>query len=242
MVVQGNDNTLSVTLEEMIYHCRAVARSQPRAHIVCDLPFMSYQVSVEQALRSAGRLLKEGGAEGVKLEGGLEMAPTVKALTQAGIPVMGHVGLTPQSVHQMGGFKVQGKNEESAAQLIDAAKALESAGAYSIVIEGVPAEVGRSVTASVAIPTIGIGAGIETDGQVLVCYDMLGLYRKMVPKFVKQFGQIGSSVLEATQDFVAAVQDREFPQAEHTFEPTLASVEENLSPYGVTPKGTKGSL
>ena len=166
MVVQGNDNTLSVTLEEMIYHCRAVARSQPRAHIVCDLPFMSYQVSVEQALRSAGRLLKEGGAEGVKLEGGLEMAPTVKALTQAGIPVMGHVGLTPQSVHQMGGFKVQGKNEESAAQLIDAAKALESAGAYSIVIEGVPAEVGRSVTASVAIPTIGIGAGIETDGQV----------------------------------------------------------------------------
>lgn len=217
MVVQGRDNTLSVTVDEMIYHCAAVARSKPAAHVVCDLPFLSYQVSGEQALLTAGRLLKEGGAESVKLEGGTAMASTVKKLVSAGVPVMGHIGLTPQSVHQMGGFRVQGKTSAAAQLLIDDARALQDAGAYAIVIEGVPSEVGQAVTSQLEVPTIGIGAGPGTDGQVLVSYDLLGMYGGLSPKFVRRFAQLGDQIKGAVGDYVKAVRSGEFPAAEHGF-------------------------
>lgn len=217
MVVQGNDNTLSVTLDEMIYHCRAVARGARRAHVVCDLPFMSYQVSPEQALVSAGRLMKEGFAESVKLEGGEISASSVTRIVSAGIPVMGHIGLTPQSVHRMGGFRVQGKTREAAQQLISDARALEQAGVYSIVIEGVPTDVAQSITRAVKVPTIGIGAGPQTDGQVLVCYDLLGIYGAVSPKFVRRFRQLGGEITDAAKEYVAAVRDGSFPGVEHSF-------------------------
>lgn len=217
MVVQGRENTLSVTLDEMIYHCASVSRARPKAHVVCDLPFLSYQVSEEDALRSAGRLLKEGQAESVKLEGGRAMAPAVRKIVSAGIPVMGHIGLTPQSVHQMGGFRVQGKTSEAAQVLIDDARALEDAGAFSIVVEGVPSEVGEAVTRAVNIPTIGIGAGAGTDGQVLVCYDLLGMYGGLSPKFVKRFAELGEQTKRAVAEYVNEVQSGTFPSVEHTF-------------------------
>lgn len=217
MVVQGRDNTLSVTIDEMIYHCAAVSRSKPSAHVVCDLPFLSYQVNEEQALQAAGRLLKEGGAESVKLEGGAAMASTVKKIVSAGVPVMGHIGLTPQSVHQMGGFRVQGKTSAAAQLLIDDARALQDAGAYSIVIEGVPSEVGRAISDAVGVPTIGIGAGPDTDGQVLVSYDLLGMYGGLSPKFVRRFAEIGEQIRGAARDYVDAVRSGEFPAAEHGF-------------------------
>ena len=217
MVVQGRENTLSVTLDEMVYHCASVARARPKAHIVCDLPFLSYQVSEEDALRSAGRLLKEGLAESVKLEGGRAMAPAVRKIVAAGIPVMGHIGLTPQSVHQMGGFRVQGKTSVAAEMLIGDARALEDAGAFSIVIEGVPSEVGQAVTDAVRIPTIGIGAGPGTDGQVLVCYDLLGMYAGLSPKFVKRFAELGEKTKSAVAEYVNEVQSGSFPGVEHTF-------------------------
>lgn len=217
MVVQGNDNTLSVTLEEMTYHCRAVARGARRAHVVCDLPFMSYQVSPEQALVSAGRLMKDGSAESVKLEGGEISAPSVRKIVSAGIPVMGHIGLTPQSVHRMGGFRVQGKTRDAAQRLMNDARALEDAGVYSIVIEGVPTDVAESITRAVSVPTIGIGAGAQTDGQVLVCYDLLGIYGAVSPKFVRRFRQLGGEITQAAKEYVAAVRDGSFPGAEHSF-------------------------
>jgi 3-methyl-2-oxobutanoate hydroxymethyltransferase len=217
MVVQGNETTLPVTLEEMAYHCRAVARARPRAHIVCDLPFMSYQVSPDRALESAGHLLKFGGAEAVKLEGGAELSPTVRRLVGAGIPVMGHIGLTPQSVHQMGGFKVQGRFRQRALALIEDARALEEAGVYSLVLEGLPAEVASAVTDAVGVPTIGIGAGAGTDGQVLVCYDLLGMYQQVRLKFVKEFGQVGEAIRAATERYVNEVRGGTFPAAEHSF-------------------------
>jgi 3-methyl-2-oxobutanoate hydroxymethyltransferase len=217
MVVQGADTTLGVTLADMAYHCRAVTSCQPRAHVVCDLPFMSYQVSPEQALTSAGVLLKEGRAEAVKLEGGVSMAPTVRRLVAAGIPVMGHVGLTPQSVHQMGGFRVQGRTSDAALDLLEDAQAIEEAGAYAIVLEGIPADAARAITLSVGIPTIGIGAGPDTDGQVLVCYDLLGMYRGLAPKFVRHFAELGEAVVRAGQSFAQEVRAGTFPAAEHTF-------------------------
>lgn len=217
MVVQGQKTTLPVTVEEMAYHCRAVQRAEPRAHVVCDLPFLSYQVSIEAALTSAGTLLKLGAAEAVKLEGGREMAETVRRLVDVGIPVMGHLGLTPQSVHQMGGFRVQARSRDAAAELVRDAQALEDAGAYSIVLEGVPAEVAAAVTRKLSIPTIGIGAGVGTDGQVLVCYDLLGMYKQAKLKFVKQFGQVGDAIVEATRSYVEEVRAGSFPGAEHSF-------------------------
>lgn len=217
MVVQGNENTLSVTLEEMIYHCRAVTRGATRAHVVCDLPFMSYQVSPEQALASAGRLMKEGAAESVKLEGGEISAATVRKIVSAGIPVMGHIGLTPQSVHRMGGFRVQGKTQDAAQMLLNDARALEESGVYSIVIEGVPGEVAESITRAVSVPTIGIGAGPRTDGQVLVCYDLLGMYGAVSPKFVRRFRQLGAEITDAAREYVAAVRDGSFPSPQHSF-------------------------
>jgi 3-methyl-2-oxobutanoate hydroxymethyltransferase len=217
MVVQGNENTLSVTLDDMIYHCRAVTRARPAAHVVCDLPFLSYQISPEQALASAGRLVKEGGAESVKLEGGQIAAASVRKIVEAGVPVMGHIGLTPQSVHRMGGFRVQGKTNDSARTLLEDARALEDAGVYSIVVEGVPADVARVITEAVGVPTIGIGAGSATDGQVLVCYDLLGMYSGVSPKFVKRYGQIGDEVTGAIREYVGEVQSGAFPGAEHSF-------------------------
>lgn len=217
MVVQGDDTTLGVTLAHMAYHCRAVTSFQPRAHVVCDLPFMSYQVSAEQALTSAGVLLKEGRAEAVKLEGGSVVAPTVRRLVEAGIPVMGHIGLTPQSVHQMGGFRVQGRTSEQARELVEDARAVEQAGAYALVLEGIPAETARAITAAVTIPTIGIGAGPDTDGQVLVCYDLLGMYRGLAPKFVRHFAELGDAIVRAAQAYTAEVRAGTFPAPEHTF-------------------------
>jgi 3-methyl-2-oxobutanoate hydroxymethyltransferase len=217
MVVQGLSTTLPVTLDEILYHGRAVARGAKRAQVVGDMPFMSYQVSPEDALRSAGRMLKEGSFEAVKLEGGLRFAEHVKAIVSAGIPVMGHVGLLPQSVHAMGGFKVQGTADSDAERVLADARALESAGAYSIVLEGIPAELGRRITEALRIPTIGIGAGPHCDGQVLVCYDLLGMYRDLRPKFVKHFGEIGQGIVDATRAYVSEVKSGAFPTAAHSF-------------------------
>lgn len=217
MVVQGLPNTLSVTVEDICYHGRAVARGLRRAHLVGDMPFMSFQVSPEDALRNAGRLLKEGAFESVKLEGGAEVAPHVARIVGAGIPVMGHVGLTPQSVHAMGGFKVQGKREDDADRLVRDAVALEEAGCFSLVIEGVPGDVAARITDAVGIPTIGIGAGVECDGQVLVCYDFLGMFHGLRPKFVKRYAELGDAVVEATRRYVEEVGERAFPGPEHSF-------------------------
>jgi 3-methyl-2-oxobutanoate hydroxymethyltransferase len=217
MVVQGQETTLPVTMDEMVYHCRAVARGSKRAHLVGDMPFMSYQVSADDALRSAGRFLAEGGMHAVKLEGGVDMAPTIRRIVAAGIPVMGHVGLTPQSVHAMGGFKVQGKREEDAQRVLEGAKAVAEAGAYALVLEGIPSELASRITAELPIPTIGIGAGPHCDGQVLVCYDLLGLTPERVPRFVKQYESFYQRGLTAIARFKHDVQEGAFPSAEQSF-------------------------
>jgi 3-methyl-2-oxobutanoate hydroxymethyltransferase len=217
MVVQGHPTTLGVTLDDMLYHGRAVARGTTRAHLVGDLPFMSYQTGVVPALEAAGRMLKEGAYEAVKLEGGEIYAEHVRAIVRAGIPVMGHVGLLPQSVHAMGGFKVQGRDEESASRVLRDARALEQAGAYAVVLEAIPAELARKVTESVGIPTIGIGAGPGCDGQVLVGYDLLGMYSELRPKFVKRYAEAGRTIVEAMRAYVKDVQSGAFPGSEHSF-------------------------
>lgn len=216
MVVQGLPNTLPVTVDDIVYHGRAVSRALRRAHLVGDMPFMSFS-SPEVALANAGRLIKEGGFEAVKLEGGAEVAEHVRRVVAAGIPVMGHVGLLPQTVHAMGGFKVQGKRESDADRIIRDARALEDAGCYAIVIEGVPADVAARITEAVAVPTIGIGAGVECDGQVLVCYDFLGMFRGMRPKFVKRYAELGDEIVNATRTYVEEVRNGAFPAPEHSF-------------------------
>lgn len=217
MVVQGLSTTLPVTIDDIVYHGRAVSRALRRAHLVGDMPFMSFQVSPEKALENAGRLVKDGGYESVKLEGGAEVAEHVHRIVSAGIPVMGHVGLMPQSVHAMGGFKVQGKAMDDADRIVRDARALEDAGCYSIVIEGVPADVAARVTEAVAVPTIGIGAGPHCDGQVLVCYDFLGMFRGMRPKFVKRYAELGDQIVDATRKYVDEVRSGAFPAPEHSF-------------------------
>jgi 3-methyl-2-oxobutanoate hydroxymethyltransferase len=217
MVALGYETTLPVTLEEMLHHTRAVARGAARALVVGDLPFLSYQVSREEALRSAGRMLKEGNAQAVKLEGGLEVAGTVAALVEAGIPVMGHIGLTPQAVHRMGGYKVQGRTAEAAARLLKDAVALERAGAFSLVLEGLPWQVAGAVTEAVGIPTIGIGAGPRCDGQVLVTNDLLGLFDEFTPKFVKRYANLRETLLQAFGQFREEVRAGAFPGPEHSF-------------------------
>ena len=217
MVVQGLPNTLPVTLEEICYHGRAVARATHRAHVVGDMPFMSYQSSTERALESAGQMLKTGGFEAVKLEGGERFAEHVQAIVSAGIPVMGHVGLMPQSVHAMGGFRVQGKGDADAERVLRDARAIADAGAYALVLEGIPSELGQRITEAIAIPTIGIGAGAACDGQVLVCYDFLGMYPSLKPKFVKHFAELGLQIVQATQSYVREVQDGTFPSAAQSF-------------------------
>ena len=217
-VVLGYDSTLPVTMEDMIHHTRIVVRGAKRAMVVADMPFLSYQVSVEDAVRNAGRLMKESGAHAVKLEGGAEMAETVRAICRAGIPVVGHIGLTPQSIHQLGGFKVQGKESSAAQKLLDDAKALEEAGAFVIVLECVPSKLAAKVTASLSqAATIGIGAGADCDGQVLVINDLLGMNKDFRPKFVKRYADMHTLISSAVRDYKREVETRAFPAVEHGF-------------------------
>jgi 3-methyl-2-oxobutanoate hydroxymethyltransferase len=242
MVVQGQETTLPVTLEEMLYHCRAVARGSQRAHLVGDMPFMSYQVSPEQAVVNAGRFLSEGGMHAVKLEGGAAMAATIRRIVGAGIPVMGHVGLTPQSVHAFGGFKLQGKREEDAQRVLADAHAVAEAGAYAIVLEGIPSELAARISAELPIPTIGIGAGPCCDGQVLVCYDLLGLTPERVPRFVKKYETFYDKGVAAMAQFRNDVRESYFPAEEHSFGriPESMTGSHEAVPAGVQALGSPG--
>jgi 3-methyl-2-oxobutanoate hydroxymethyltransferase len=217
MVVLGYDSTLPVTMEEMIHHTKAVCRGVERAMVVADMPFMSYQVSVEAALHNAGRFLKETDAQAVKLEGGKEVAEMTRRMIVSGIPVMGHLGLTPQSIQQFGGFKVQGRGDEAARRMVEDARILEEAGAFSIVLEAVPAGLAGEITRSLGIPTIGIGAGAECDGQVLVTNDMLGAYERFTPKFVKKYVNLSVPMREAFKQYLDEVKSGVFPGKEHSF-------------------------
>lgn len=217
MVMLGYEDTLSVTMEDMIHHSKAVARGAKRALIVTDLPFMSYQISVEDAVYNAGRLLKEGRAQAVKLEGGEEVCPQIKAIVQAAIPVMGHLGLTPQSVNTFGGFKVQGRDESAARKIIRSALAVEAAGAFAVVLECVPAMLASLISQLLSIPTIGIGAGAGCDGQVLVYQDMLGMYGEITPKFAKQFAPVGEQMKLGFSHYIKETKSGQFPALEHTF-------------------------
>ena len=217
MVVLGYDSPLPVTMDEMLHHTRAVARGATNALVVGDMPFMSYQSSIEEGLKNAGRFLKEAGAHAVKLEGGARVVDLVARITEAGIPVMGHIGLTPQSVNQFGGYRVQGKTDEQAHQLVSDAKSLEAAGAFAIVLEAVPAPVAAEVTSTLHIPTIGIGAGPHCDGQVLVWHDFLGITDGKLPRFVKRYAQVGEQIKQAAAEFAAEVKDGTYPGPEHTY-------------------------
>lgn len=216
-VVLGYEDTVSVTMEDMIHHGAAVARGAKNALVVVDMPFMSYEVTVEEAVRNAGRLMKEGRAGAVKLEGGVRVAEQIRAIVKAGIPVMGHIGLTPQSINVFGGFKVQGKSEEAARALLADAKAVEEAGAFAVVIEAVPAALAQMITDAVSIPTIGIGAGAGCDGQILVYQDMLGMFSDFTPKFVKRYANVGEVMREAFANYAAEVASGAFPTVEHTY-------------------------
>jgi 3-methyl-2-oxobutanoate hydroxymethyltransferase len=217
-VLAGHETTLSTTLDQMIYHAAAVRRGSHRALVFVDLPFLTYQISIPEAIRNAGRVLQETGAHGVKLEGGSHMAETVAALVDRGIPVIGHLGLTPQSVHALGGYRVQGREEKGADRMLQDAKALEAAGACAIVLELIPAALAAKISQSLSIPTIGIGAGPGCDGQVLVLHDMLGLNEQFAPKFLKHYAKLGESVREAVRSFAAEVRDGKYPGKEHSFE------------------------
>lgn len=226
MVVMGLDGTVGVTMDQMIHHIRAVVSGCKKALVVGDMPFMSYNTSIREAIINAGRLMKEGGCDVVKLEGGVDFAPTVKAIVKAGIPVQGHIGLTPQTASTLGGFKMQGKDAQAAKSIIDDAKALEDAGAFSLVLEAVPAPLGELVAKSVAVPVIGIGAGSQVDGQVLVTHDMVGLFDKFVPKFVKQYAQIRPIIIDALKTFKEEVSNESFPASEHSFSMPDKTLEE----------------
>jgi 3-methyl-2-oxobutanoate hydroxymethyltransferase len=216
VVVQGKANTLSVTMEEMLYHTKLVAESARRALVIADMPFMSYQVSRDEALRNAGRFI-QAGAQAVKLEGGAPVVDRIAAMTQIGIPVMGHLGMTPQSVHQLGGYKVQGKGKDQAKILLDDAKALEAAGAFAVVLEAIPAELAKTITDQLTIPTIGIGAGPHCDGQVLVLYDLLGLFDEFVPKFVKPYAHLKADALQALRRYKEEVEQGKFPSDSESY-------------------------
>jgi 3-methyl-2-oxobutanoate hydroxymethyltransferase len=216
VVVAGHDTTLPVTMDEMLYHVKAVRRSGPKALVVADMPFMSYQTGIEDACRNCGRMIKEGGAEAVKVEGGMNMAHVIRAVSSIDIPVMAHIGLTPQSVHRMGGYKVQGRKEQ-ADRIMDDAYAVQNAGAFAVVLEGIPAKLAAEISAELTIPTIGIGAGPACDGQVLVIHDILGLCEKYSPKFVKRYAELGPLISEAVRRYVDEVKSGEFPTEEHSF-------------------------
>lgn len=217
MVVLGYDSTIPVTMEEMLHHVKAVVRGTRHAHVVADMPFMSYQVSAEEALRNAGRLLKEGGAQSVKLEGGVRVAETVRRLVESGIPVMSHLGLTPQSVNQLGGYKVQGKTPAAAVKLVNDAVTLEQAGAYAIVLEAIPAQLAKVISERVSVPTIGIGAGLHCDGQVQVFHDILGLFTDFVPKHAKRYAEVGEAIVGAVNRYVSEVREQRFPTDRESF-------------------------
>ncbi|QUH31329.1 3-methyl-2-oxobutanoate hydroxymethyltransferase [Vallitalea guaymasensis] len=217
MVILGYENTTEVTIEDMLHHVKAVSRGSKHSLIVADLPFLTYHTGKYEAVRNAGRLVQEGKANAVKLEGGTEVIKQTKAIINAGIPVMGHIGLTPQSINQLGGYYIQGKSEEKAKKLLEDAMALEEAGAFAIVLECIPTELARLITEKVEIPTIGIGAGSDCDGQVLVTNDILNLYSNMVPKFVKQYANLQDEIMKATSNYIRDVEQKAFPSKEHVF-------------------------
>lgn len=226
MVVMGLDGTVAVTMADMIHHIKAVVRGCKNALVVGDMPFMSYNISIENAIRNAGRLVKEGGCDAIKLEGGTDFATTVAAIVNAGIPVQGHIGLTPQTASALGGFKTQGKDAAAAKKIIDDAKALEDAGVFSMILEAVPAPLGKLVAETVAVPVIGIGAGVDVDGQVLVTHDMVGLFDRFVPKFVKQYANIRRELLKALSAYKEEVRAGQFPGPEHSFQMSQAVLKE----------------
>lgn len=217
MTMLGYETTLEVTMEDMLHHTKAVVRGTKRALVIGDMPFLSYHISIEDTIRNAGRFIKEAGAHAVKLEGGIEMADKIKALVAAKIPVVGHLGLTPQSVNMMGGFKVQGKSSAQAQAIIDDALALQDAGVFAIVLECVPSALAKIITEKLSIPTIGIGAGKDCDGQVLVIQDVLGMYKGLTPKFVKRYKETGEDIIEATKTYIKEINDGDFPEEKHTF-------------------------
>lgn len=235
MVIQGMDNTLPVTMDQMVYHCQAVARgvaaASGRAMVVGDMPFLSYQASIDEAIRNAGRLLKEGMAEAIKLEGGAEYAELAQRLCRLGVPVMGHIGLTPQSLHTLGGFKVQGRKEGEAERLLSDALALQDAGCFALVLEAIPRELAAEITAALRIPTIGIGAGVDCDGQVLVIYDLLGMNEEFRPRFVKRYDNLALRVRTAIDTYIDEVRSGEFPGLEHSFS-KQAPPSGAAAPYG----------
>ena len=217
MVLLGYESTIPVTMEEMLHHCRAARKGVQRAILIGDMPFMSYQVSESEAISNAGRFLKEAGCDAIKLEGGTEVCDTVKAIVRAGVPVMGHIGLTPQTASQLGGYKVQGKDAESARRLLESARALDLAGAFSLVLECIPAQLAQVISAAVSIPTIGIGAGQFCDGQVLVTHDMVGMFEKFVPSFVKKYVNLAPQIREAVTAYNKEVKSGDFPNEEQSF-------------------------
>lgn len=217
MVVLGYESTLPVTMEDMLHHTKAVMRGVSSAMVIGDMPFLSYQCSVDEAVFNAGRFLQEGGAHGVKLEGGREYAETIRRITLAGIPVMAHLGLTPQSVHQFGGYKVQGKEQAAARRMVEDAKILEEAGAFAVVLECIPSPLAKTITGSLSIPTIGIGAGPDCDGQVLVVHDLLGLYERFTPKFVKKYSTLNKNIKKSVRQYMKEVKDGSFPDKNHSF-------------------------
>jgi len=217
MVVQGFDNTLPVTMEDMIYHTRIVSRAVKNAMVIGDLPFMSYQTSIQEALKNAGRFLKEAGATAVKIEGGIEVAEHIRSLTKSDIPVMAHIGLTPQSIHRMGGYRVQGKTEASAKRLIEEAHGAEDAGAFSLLLEAIPVGLAKRITKELSIPTIGIGAGPHCDGQVLVLHDVLGLFERFLPKFARQYANLREEALRAIRLYKEEVEKGIFPSEDHSY-------------------------
>ncbi|MFQ5966069.1 MAG: 3-methyl-2-oxobutanoate hydroxymethyltransferase [Acidimicrobiia bacterium] len=231
-VVLGHSDTLAVDIDVMVHHTAAVARAQPRSLVVGDMPWMSYHTTTEQAIQNASRLIREGGAESVKLEGGRKRVPVIEAILGAEIPVMGHVGLTPQSVHAMGGYRVQGKAADAARSLISDAKSLEDAGVFSIVLEGVPDLLGKLITKEVSVPTIGIGAGPHTDGQVLVFHDVLGLGTGRLPKFVRQYAHLRETAVEALESFFADVQAGAFPEEAESYHMSEEAASSLLSELG----------
>ncbi len=234
MVVLGYPDTVSVTMDEMIHHTKAVTRVVKNALVVGDMPFGSYNVSSDKAISNANRMVKEGRADCVKLEGGTSMAPIIEAIVNAGIPVQGHIGLTPQTASALGGFKVQGKSAEAAGILLDDAKALEAAGCFSLVLEAIPSPIARLITESISIPTIGIGAGVHCDGQVLVTHDMVGLFDRFTPKFVKQYAKISSVIAQAIESYKTEVAEKKFPEEKHSFamsEDELEKMKEALKKF-----------
>lgn len=217
MVIQGREDTLAVTVDDVVYHTSLVRRADPRALVIADMPFLSFQTSPTDAVRNAGRMVKEGGAQAVKLEGGREFLEVVKALTDASIPVMGHLGLTPQSIHRFGGYRVQGKTADERERLVEDARLLERAGCFAFVLEGIPYDVAQDVTAAVGIPTIGIGAGPHCDGQVLVFHDLLGIENELSPRFVKRYAELNDVMIDAVARFRREVRDGIFPDLDHSY-------------------------